>query len=207
MKNDWLPRALEDSRARGFLGPSAIERQIAHAEGFALCWEELHPSPPDAFLDLGSGGGLPGLVLLDRWHVRGVLTDSMEKRMNFLKEVLSRPGAPSKGEVIIGRAEVVAREPNLEASFDLVTARSFGPPAVTAECGVRFLKVGGLMVISEPPDDSQVGRWNTNVLQTLGLESRGRVRHGAAFQVLIKTRPTPNLYPRDIGIPGKTPLF
>ena len=207
MKNDWLPRALEESRARGFLGPGPIEVQIAHAEGFALCWEEISPAPPDAFLDLGSGGGLPGLVLLDRWKCRGVLLDSMEKRMNFLHQVMDWPGAPLRAELITGRAEEVAREPEMEAAFDLVTARSFGPPSVTAECAARFLRMGGALIVSEPPDDSETGRWNFEVLEMLGLEARGRVRHGAAFQVLVKTRATPKEFPRAIGIPGKIPLF
>ncbi|MGA2968321.1 MAG: RsmG family class I SAM-dependent methyltransferase [Acidimicrobiales bacterium] len=207
MVNKWLFRALEKSRARGYLGPADIEQQIAHAEGFAQCWEGLYPSPPVEFLDLGSGGGLPGLVLLARWGCRAVLVDSMIKRMRFLTEVLAEADAPTNAEVIIGRAEQVAREPVLSGVFDLVTARSFGPPAVTAECGVRFLKLGGVLIVSEPPDDNETGRWNEGILAELGLEVKGRVRHGAAFQILLKTSPTPERYPRGIGIPGKSPLF
>ena len=44
-----------------------------------------------------------------------------------------------------GRAEELAREPDLRATFDAVTARSFGPPAVTAECGAPFLTAGGVL--------------------------------------------------------------
>ena len=209
MKTDWLSRALEESRARGFLGPGAIQPHIIHAQGFAACWDDISLTPPASFLDLGSGGGLPGLVLLvlEQWHCRGVFLDSMEKRMNFLREVLDWPGAPDLGEVITGRAEEVSREPRLEGSFDLVTARSFGPAAVVAECAVRFLKVGGVLVVSEPPNDEDDSRWNTKVLSELGFENRGRVRHGAAYQVLVKVAPTPREFPRAIGVPGKTPLF
>jgi 16S rRNA (guanine527-N7)-methyltransferase len=158
-------------------------------------------------LDLGSGGGLPGLVLLEYWDCRGVFLDSMEKRMNFLREVLDWPGAPQMGEVITGRAEEIARDPRLEGTFDLVTARSFGPPSVVAECAVRFLKVGGLLVVSEPPNDDDDSRWNIDALAKLGFENRGRVRHGAAYQVLVKVARTPREYPRAIGVPGKNPLF
>lgn len=207
MMNDWLVRALEESRARGYLGPGPIEPHIAHAEGFAVCWEERDATPPAAFLDLGSGGGLPGLVLLQRWRHRAVFTDSMAKRANFLTEVLEWNDAPPNGEVIIGRVEEVARSTHLQESFDLVTARSFGPPSVTAECGVRFLKVGGLLIVSEPPDDSISDRWNVRGLATLGLESLGRVRSGSAYQILVKTAPTSLEYPRGIGIPRKKPIF
>ena len=207
MTNDWLTRALEESRARGFLGPGPIEPHISHAIGFAACWEELFDSPPPAFLDLGSGGGLPALVLLERWRLRGVLTDSMKKRANFLQEALGWDDAPTTGEVITGRIEEIARFPELEEAFELVTARSFGPPSVTAECGARFLRIGGMMVVSEPPDDEVTNRWSAKGLLELGLEDRGRIRHGAAFRVLTKVRATPALFPRGTGIPGKKPLF
>jgi 16S rRNA (guanine527-N7)-methyltransferase len=207
VSKDWLPRVLEESRARGFLGPSAIEPHFTHSLGFALCWEERDPNPPSAFLDLGSGGGLPGLFLLDRWRCRAVFTDSMVKRAKFLEEALEWEGAPANGTVIRGRVEETARIPELIESFELVTARSFGPPAVTAECGAQFLKVGGVMIVSEPPDDTDDKRWNRAKLADLGLVAEGRVRRGAAYEVLIKTHPTPKEYPRTIGTPRKRPLF
>jgi 16S rRNA (guanine527-N7)-methyltransferase len=206
MNEDWLPRALEESRARGFLGPQAIEPQIAHAQGFALCWEAIRPSPPAAFLDLGSGGGLPGLVLLERWRCRAVFLDSMTKRSKFLEEVLEWPASPA-GEVITARAEEAARWPELDGVFDLVTARSFGPPSVTAECAVRFLKVGGVLVVSEPPSDAENDRWNLSGLGPLGLKDLGRSRHGTAYEVLVKEHPTKMEYPRSSGTPKKRPLF
>ncbi len=207
MSTDWLPRVLEESRARGFLGPNAIEPHFTHSLGFALCWEELHDSPPASFLDLGSGGGLPGLYLLDRWRCQAVFTDSMVKRALFLEEVLEWEGAPDHGMVITGRVEDTARKPELIEVFDLVTARSFGPPAVTAECGAQFLKVGGVLIVSEPPDDSELNRWNSEKLGELGLVAEGRVRHGAAYQVLVKSHRTPKEFPRSIGTPRKRPLF
>jgi len=203
----WLPRALEESRARGFLGPGAIEPQIQHAEGFALCWEDRHHAPPSAFLDLGSGGGLPGLVLLERWRCRAVLLDSMERRARFLREVLAWPDAPLEGEVLQGRAEQLARDATLTESFDLVTARSFGSPAVTAECGARFLKVGGALIVSEPPKEEAESRWSSAGLAKMGLRALGRVRHGAAFEVIEKIAETPDQYPRAVGVPAKSPLF
>ena len=207
MNNFWLPRALEESRARGFLGPNAIEPHVEHAKGFAKCWDDHHVIPPTSLLDLGSGGGLPALVLLQEWDCRVVMTDSMEKRAAFLFEVLSWEGAPDRGEVIVGRVEEIARRAELVEQFDLVTSRSFGPPSVTAECGSRFLRIGGILVVSEPPDDTASDRWSTVGLAKLGLESLGRIRHGAAFQILRKVRRTPDLYPRAVGVPKKNPLF
>ncbi len=170
-------------------------------------WEGLSDIPPSNFLDLGSGGGLPGLVLLQQWAVPTTLVDSMVKRTNFLREVLAWESSPPYGRVILGRAEELARQPDLDGRFPLVTARSFGPPAVTAECAARFLVVGGVLIVSEPPTDEAPDRWNASALGQLGLKSEGRVRKGAAFQVIRKIRATPDRYPREIGTPGKTPLF
>ena len=206
-KTDWLARALEESRARGFLGPVPMEQQIAHARGFAAAWGDVSDVAPTSMLDLGSGGGLPGLVLLHDWEVPTVFVDAMEKRTAFLREVLAWEGAPTQGSVWTGRAEQLARERALDEKFDLVTARSFGPPAVTAECAVRFLKVGGTLVVSEPPNDESPSRWKPDALGQLGLHVGERVRHGAAYQILRKVRPTPDRFPRQIGTPGKSPLF
>jgi 16S rRNA (guanine527-N7)-methyltransferase len=207
VSKDWLPLALGESRARGFLGPNAIEPHFTHSLGFALCWEEREPNPPSAFLDLGSGGGLPGLFLLDRWRCRAVFTDSMVKRAKFLEAALEWEGAPDNWTVITARVEEIARIPELVETFDLVTARSFGPPAVTAECGAQFLKIGGVLIVSEPPDDLDAKRWNPGKLADLGLVAEGRIRHGAAYQVLVKTHTTPSEYPRSVGTPRKRPLF
>ena len=189
------------------MGPVEISTQIEHASGFSRVWDEVATAPPSEFLDLGSGGGLPGLVLFERWGCPATFVDSMVKRTSFLEEVLHWEGAPSTGEVINGRAEVLARSPDLEARYPLVTARSFGPPSVTAECAVRFLRLDGVLIVSEPPDDEDVSRWDGTGLAKLGMRSEGRVRQGAAFQILRKVAATPRAYPRDTGIPGKNPLF
>ncbi len=131
----------------------------------------------------------------------------MVKRAKFLEEVLEWSGSPGNGTVVTGRVEETARIPEFVEAFDLVTARSFGPPAVTAECGAQFMRNGGVLIVSEPPDDSDPARWNPEVLETLGLVAEGRIRHGAAYQVLLKTHATPREYPRSIGTPRKRPLF
>ncbi|NNN09508.1 MAG: hypothetical protein HKL85_10000 [Acidimicrobiaceae bacterium] len=207
MTIQWLYRALEESRARGFLGPMPIETQIDHAAGFFQVWDDLNSVPPSQFLDLGSGGGLPGLVLFEHWAVPATFLDSMVKRTNFLQEVMDWDGVPGVARVINGRAEQLSRERVFDGQFPLVTARSFGPPAVTAECATRFLSVGGILIVSEPPTEGDVDRWNPSALGQLGLHSEGRIRKGAAFQIIRKTKATPDRFPREIGTPGKNPLF
>jgi hypothetical protein len=72
---------------------------------------------------------------------------------------------------------------------------------------VRFLKVGGVLIVSEPPADRTEERWSPVGLEVLGLKAQGRSRYGAGFEVLVKVAPTNPLYPRAVGIPKKKPLF
>lgn len=203
----WLPRALEESRARGFLGPQPIEPQITHSLGFSRAWDSARPAPPASFLDLGSGGGLPGLVLLDEWRCGAVFLDSMQKRGRFLREVLEWDDAPPGGQVVIARAEEAARWPEFEGAFDLVTTRSFGPPAVTLECAARFLRIGGLLVVSEPPEGPEDTRWPQRGVALLGFRKLATYRFGSGYAVLEKTRETDREFPRASGTPRKRPLF
>jgi len=167
----------------------------------------LAPNPPHDVLDLGSGGGLPGLVLLDRWRCWLTLLDSMEKRSEFLREVLGWLDAPASAAVVTARAEEAARWPEFDGQFDLVTARSFGPPAVTVECAARFLRVGGILIVSEPPPGRTEQRWPAKGLDVVGFEDLGRRQFDGGYQVLRKVTATASSYPRAVGVPKKKPLF
>lgn len=194
------------SRARGFFGPGDLAPQVSHAEGFAEVVESFCGGPPSEFLDLGSGGGLPGLVLLARWRCEGVLLDSMTRRCRSLREYLTWDDAPGSGRVEEGRAEELGHRRDLRAHFRVVTSRSFGPPAVTAECGAPFLVIGGVLVVAEPPIDDP-SRWDEAGLATLGLVARGRRGSTWGFMVLEKVSPTPPEFPRANGRPARRPLF
>lgn len=199
-----LRRVLERSRELGFLGPGEVTFHVEHALGFVA-----HVAPSRRVMDLGSGGGLPGLVLLracpDLEEL--VLLDAMERRGAFLRWALEELGAPSNARVVVGRAEQAARRTELRAGFDLVVARSFGRPAVTAECAVGFLSgPGARLLVSEPPEQDD-GRWPAAGLQQLGLEPGPRHRSGATLQELRAVTSVDPRWPRRDGVPSKRPLF
>jgi 16S rRNA (guanine527-N7)-methyltransferase len=204
-----LIEVLERSRGLGFLGPGSVEVHADHAAGFAAGIE-----PPVHFLDLGSGGGVPGLVLARRWpESRAVLLDARERRCGFLREAVRELDLAERVVVVWGRAEDAGHRDYLRGAFDLVVARGFGPPAVTAECGAPFLRVGGTLAVSEPPEDGDTGasrasdRWGAAGLARLGLVLGRSWADGYRYQALDQVEPCPPRYARNPGVPAKRPLF
>lgn len=193
---------LERSRDLGFLGPGPIDAHVTHARGFTAAFAE----PPDAVLDLGSGGGLPGLVLAECWpSTTFVLLDSSERRTAFLAEAVSGLGWDGRVGVRRARAEVAGREPALRGRFPAVVSRSFGPPPMVAECAAAFLVVGGVCVVSEPPDTAE--RWPDAGLALVGMALGDRYQADAGYVVLRQEASCPDRYPRREGVPAKRPLW
>jgi len=196
-----LSDLLEQARARGFLGPGPVAEHLEHADRFRRAAGS--PSPARA-LDLGSGGGVPGLALALAWpSSQWVLLDASLRRTNFLGDAVGRLGLADRVNVVRGRAEDLAHDPEFRNHHDLVVARSFGQPAVVAECGAAFLVRGGRLVVSEPPG-STGERWPSQALIALGL-GPARVRDGCA--VMVRGSPCPDRFPRRTGVPAKRPLF
>jgi 16S rRNA (guanine527-N7)-methyltransferase len=180
---------LTEARRLGFLGPGSIDAVIQHALGFL---------PPLAsarrVLDLGSGGGVPGLVIAAaRADVGVTLLDAAGRRTDWLRRAVSRLGWTDRVLVVTARAEELAHEPEWRTSQDAVVARSFAAPLVTAECAAGFLRLGGVVVVSEPPDGSG-RRWPAERLTELGL--RRVSDDAAAFAVLEQVAPCPDEVPR-----------
>ena len=208
MDEPELRAVLEESRSLGFLGPGPIDPQVEHALDLAA----VVGAPTGPFLDLGSGGGLPGLVLaVARPDARGTLLDSQRRRCTFLRDAVVRLGLGTRIQVACGRAERLAREAGLRASFDVVVARSFGPPPATAECAVGFLKPGGRLVVTEPPRAEAVRtaeRWPLEGLQTLGFSPAVSTVIGDTSAVVMELQGSPDdRWPRRDGVPTKRPLW
>ena len=202
--------ALGRAAELGFVGPAELAGQIDHALGFVLAVEGDRLGGPATALDLGSGGGLPGLVLGACWpQCRIVLVEAGQRRAEFLKGEVATLPQLDRVEVLRGRAEELARESALRQQFDVVISRSFGPPAVTAECGSPFALPGGLMVVSEPPGGNGDERWPGDGLAELELVDGGvlRIDDRFGYRLLRKVGSTADRFPRRTGVPGKRPLF
>jgi len=204
----------------GWLGPGPVDKHIDHGLAIAAVVADLGtrcPQNPQAVLDLGSGGGAPGLIVGACVHPRPVtLLEVAVRRVAFLRTAAAELADVATLDVAEGRAEELARRPELDGHYGIVVARSFGRPAVTAECATRFLADGGWLVVSEPPDpdegEAQASgggrRWDLAGLTRLGFAApeicdppRPRVAR------LQKVGPTDERYPRRVGVPAKRPLW
>jgi 16S rRNA (guanine527-N7)-methyltransferase len=196
-----LVAQLARARALGFLGPGPVEAHVDHGRAFVDALDGVD----GCVVDLGSGGGVPGLVVaLARPGLTVLLVDAMAKRCRFLRSAIEALGLEGV-QVVEGRAEALGRG-ELRGTADAVLARSFGPPATTAECAAPLLRVGGRLLVSEPPDGPD--RWPATELGELGLRAVGVHRGaGGTLQVLEQIVPCPDRYPRRDGVPAKRPLF
>lgn len=187
------------------VGPGDLELHWDHAARMAA---GIDPVPSRA-LDLGSGAGIPGLALAALWPAcHFTLLEASARRVRLLHLAVMELGWVDRVEVAHGRAELLARRESHRQSYDLVTARLFGGPAATAECGVGFLRPNGRLVVAEPPSDptgeDDGGRWPPEGLSRLGLTARGR-RGGAQHLELVGA--LPEWVPRRDGVPAHRPLF
>jgi 16S rRNA (guanine527-N7)-methyltransferase len=163
---------------------------------------------PGVAIDLGSGGGVPGLPLAVAWpSTRWTLLDGSTTRAAFLEQAVAElsPWLGDRVTVLGERAEIVGRGP-IRGTCDFVVARSFGSPAVTAECAAPLLRAGGRLVVAEPPGGDP-GRWDPSGVNELGLELGFSVSEPTAFQVLTQATLCPDRFPRRVGVPSKRPLF
>ena len=119
----------------------------------SLLFLALLPPRPLALVDIGAGAGIPGLPLrLADPAIAVTLVEARRKRISFL---LAAQRELDLGNVAVkeGRAEaLLEQEPDLAGAFDVVVARSVGPAGALLPLARKYLKAGGLFVVSGPPN-------------------------------------------------------
>lgn len=177
----------------------------------------LHPTlgKAQSLIDVGSGGGLPGIPL----HValglqRLCLLESTGKKVEFLRYAARELGLEG-AEAVDGRAEEVGRERGYRGKFDIVTVRAVAPLDVILEYGMPFLRKGGDFLAMK--GDLKQGELDSGKRAAIALGGElqevieipfsEEIRHKERRLVVVrKTGETPKGYPRRIGTPRKAPL-
>lgn len=162
-------------------------------------------------IDVGTGAGFPSCPLkIVRSDVRLTLLDSLNKRINFLKELSQSISLDAV--CIHGRAEEEGRKPALREQFDVATARAVASLPELCEYCMPFVKVGGMFVALKGASGEQELENARNAIKTLG----GRLERSVSYTlpcgdkrtlILIrKISQTPTKYPRNRGQMTKKPL-
>jgi 16S rRNA (guanine527-N7)-methyltransferase len=162
-------------------------------------------------IDVGSGGGLPGLPLkLARPDLRVTLLEANRKKAAFLTHACARLELDGV-EVVAMRAEDAARLPRLRDSFDVATARALSPAPVLVELCLPFVKPGGrlLAMKAEAEQELELARpaiaaLNGELEEVVPAPSTARSLGRVA--VIRKLGPTPPEFPRRAGVPNRRPL-
>jgi 16S rRNA (guanine527-N7)-methyltransferase len=170
--------------------------------------------PPRRAIDLGTGGGIPGLVLaMARLDIHWTLLDASAKKVAAVRDIAEALGLPLV-ITVAGRAETLGHEAAHRDRYNLVTARAVGALPVLLEYSLPLLRIDGRMVAWKGPLDRadpevaqgraaafQLGGGRLSLLET-GIPALG----GHSFVVVVKERATPAAYPRRPGEPGRRPL-
>jgi 16S rRNA (guanine527-N7)-methyltransferase len=162
MDDPELAACLGASQRLGMLGDRPIDEVVDHATAFVDALTAI----TGTVVDLGSGGGVPGLVIARaRPDLRLVLVDRRAARADHLVRLVRRLGLDDRVTVRAHDATTLTLEPPADAAV----ARGFGPPARTLPAASRLVRDGGTIVVSEPPD-SPAGRWPVALLDDAGVD-------------------------------------
>ena len=188
--------------------PVIREIHVAEAEAVTAA---LALAPGATLLDLGTGGGLPGLVIaILRPDVVVTCLDARAKKVRHV-ELMSNELRLTNVAVVARRAEEGAREARLRAAFDCVVSRALGAANVVAELGRGFVAPSGrLAVIKGPHHGEELARARA---AAAGL----RFHEPTVARVDAAPRPTwllemvaigqpPPWVPRSNGVPQHDPL-
>ncbi|MCR5769783.1 MAG: 16S rRNA (guanine(527)-N(7))-methyltransferase RsmG [Butyrivibrio sp.] len=170
-------------------------------------------------IDVGTGAGFPGIPLKIVFpQLKVTLLDSLNKRLNFLNEVIQELELTQDGgsiETVHGRAEDYSKSKGgvLREKFDIGTARAVANMSTLSEYILPYVKVGGHFVayksnkINDEIDLSKIA------IKTLGGSIKSvnnTFLPGSDIErsivIINKSKPTPKLYPRKAGLPSKQPL-
>ena len=165
-------------------------------------------------LDVGTGGGIPGVVLkLAQPELHLTLLDATAKKLDWLRQLL--PALGVSAEFILGRAEEAIIDHREQ--YDVATARAVSRLNALCELCLPYVKVGGLFLAMKGPEADQELAEAKEAIRTLGAKARPLHRYqlpvtedGGGEQrtvvVLEKTAPTPAQYPRRWAKIKDTPL-
>lgn len=167
----------------------------------------------ETVIDVGTGAGFPGIPLKITFpHLKIVLLDSLNKRINFLNTVIDALGL-TEITTIHGRAEDYAKQTEYREQFDLCVSRAVANLSTLSEYCLPYVKTGGMFIPYKSGEIDDEVQQAKKAIHTLG----GKLDEVIKFQLpgteinrsfvkIHKIQNTAKRYPRKAGMPAKEPL-
>jgi 16S rRNA (guanine527-N7)-methyltransferase len=169
-----------------------------------------HLGDAEKVVDVGSGGGLPGLPLkIARPRLSMTLVEADQAKAAFLVRTCAALGLRDV-EVLARRAEDVGRDPSYREIFDVAVARAVAPMPVLVELCLPLVRVGGRLLAQKTESEDLDAA--TRAVELMGgalnrvVPAPSSVRHAGTVVIVDKLRPTPPAYPRRAGVPSRKPM-
>lgn len=164
-----------------------------------------------SLMDMGTGAGFPGIPLKIVFpNLKVTLSDSLNKRVNFLQEVIIALNL-KEINAVHGRAEDLARNSQYRESYDLCVSRAVANLSTLSEYCLPFVKIGGKFVSYKSGNClEEVEEAKTAVFllggKIMNIDKFDMCGSSRSFVVIEKRGGTPKKYPRKAGTPSKNPI-
>ena len=164
-------------------------------------------------IDVGTGAGFPGIPLKIAFpHLKVVLLDSLNKRINFLNTVIAELGLTDI-KTIHGRAEDYAKQTEYREKFDLCVSRAVANLSTLSEYCLPYVSNEGLFIPYKSGEIDEELENSKKAVKIIGGKIKNVVKFqipgteiGRSFVKIRKISNTNKKYPRKAGLPAKEPL-
>ena len=209
------------------MGISVKDSKLGELASLIESWPGLVSAPADELIqdclvlldhlgdarlvvDVGSGGGLPGLPLkIARPDLRVTLIEADRDKAAFLVRACAELALEGV-EVLDRRAEDVGRDQRYRESFDVAVARAVAAMPVLVELCLPLVRVGGRLLAQKTEGEDVTSAHRA--IELMGgapptiAPAPSATRRSGTIVTVEKVRPTPDAYPRRAGVPGRKPL-
>lgn len=171
----------------------------------------ITPEPGQRWMDLGTGGGLPGLALaVAHPEATWVLLDSTRKKLDAVTSFAAALGLRNV-ETVAERAETAGHAKGHRAAYDGVVARAVAPLPTLVELARGFVSAGGRLAAVKGPAWSVELTAAREAMRVLGWRDATGIHLTSTERptwvvTMTASGPPPQGFPRRVGVPGQDPL-